>query len=57
MRLRKTAELASELGIRHFSSTLNNSPHKDLSKMFELGDRNALAKNLVFLKEAFRKNG
>ena len=57
MRLRKTAELAAELGIRHFSSTLNNSPHKDLSKMFELGDRNALAKNLVFLKEAFRKNG
>lgn len=57
MRLRRTAELAAEMGIRHFSSTLNNSPHKDLSKMFDLGDKNALSKNLVFLKEAFRKNG
>lgn len=57
MRLRRTAELAEELGIRHFSSTLNNSPHKDLSKMFDLGDKNAVAKGLVFLKEAFRKNG
>lgn len=57
MRLRRTAELAVEMGIRHFSSTLNNSPHKDLAKMFDLGDKNALSNNLVFLKEAFRKNG
>ncbi len=57
MRLRKTAELAQSLGIRRFSSTLNNSPHKDLSKMFSLGEKNALERNLEFLKIAFRKNG
>ncbi|MDP2090700.1 MAG: ribonuclease HII [Candidatus Gracilibacteria bacterium] len=57
MRLRKTAELAVELGIREWTSTLNTSPHKDLVKMFSLGDKHSLKNNLEFLKIAFRKNG
>ncbi len=39
MRLEKTAELARELGIMYWTSTLNTSPHKDLEKMFLLGDK------------------
>lgn len=56
MRLRKTAELAEELWIREWTSTLNTSPHKDLEKMFKLWDKHSLEKNLEFLKIAFRKN-
>lgn len=57
MRLRKTAELAVELWIREWTSTLNTSPHKDLVKMFSLWDKHSLKNNLEFLKIAFRKNG
>ncbi len=56
MRLRKTAELAVELWIKEWTSTLNTSPHKDLVKMFSLWDKHSLQNNLEFLKIAFRKN-
>lgn len=56
MRLRKTAELARELWITYWTSTLNTSPHKDLEKMFSLWDKHSLKNNLEFLKIAFRKN-
>lgn len=56
MRLQKTAELAKELWIEKWTSTLNTSPHKDLEKMFSLWDKHSLKNNLEFLKIAFRKN-
>jgi len=56
MRLQKTAELAWELGITYWTSTLNISPHKDLEKLFKLWDKHSLKDNLEFLKIAFRKN-
>jgi len=56
MRMRKTAELAKELGIKHWTTTLNISPHKDLEKMFKIGDKYDLKYNIEFLKIAFRKN-
>lgn len=57
MRLEKTAELAKDMDIQYWTSTLNTSPHKDLEKMFELWDKHSMKDNLEFLKIAFRKNG
>ncbi|USN57795.1 MAG: epoxyqueuosine reductase QueH [Candidatus Peribacteria bacterium] len=56
MRLERTAYEAEKLGIHYWTSTLNTSPHKDLEKMFRLGDKHSMKKNLEFLKIAFRKN-
>jgi predicted adenine nucleotide alpha hydrolase (AANH) superfamily ATPase len=56
MRLKRTALEAEKLWITYWTSTLNTSPHKDLEKMFRLGDKHSLKKNLEFLKIAFRKN-
>ncbi len=56
MRMKKTAELAEELWIKQWTTTLNNSPHKDLQKMYNLGDKYDLKHKLEFLKIAFRKN-
>ena len=57
MRLRKTAQLAEELRIKYWTTTLNISPHKDLEKMFKIWDKYDLKHKLEFLKIAFRKNG
>jgi predicted adenine nucleotide alpha hydrolase (AANH) superfamily ATPase len=56
MRMKKTAELAEKLGIKQWTTTLNISPHKDLEKMFKIGDKYDFKYNLEFLKIAFRKN-
>jgi ribonuclease HII len=62
MRLDRTAKLARERWITYWTSTLNTSPHKDLEKMFELGEKwsspspEGIQKKLEFLKIAFRKN-
>jgi len=56
MRMKKTAELAEELWIIEWTTTLNISPHKDLEKMFKIGDKYDLKHKLEFLKIAFRKN-
>lgn len=59
MRLERTAKLAREMGITKWTSTLNTSPHKDLEKMFYLGekwDAETFGEKLEFLKIAFRKN-
>ena len=65
MRLEKTANLAREMGIRKWTSSLNNSPHKDMEKMFALWEKwdkkidtseSAKKEKLEFLKIAFRKN-
>jgi len=39
MRLERTARLAREMGISKWTSSLNNSPHKDMEKMFGLGEK------------------
>lgn len=39
MRLERTAQLAREMGIKKWTSSLNNSPHKDVEKMFKLGEK------------------
>lgn len=68
MRLERTAKLASQMWITFWTSTLNTSPHKDLEKIFELGEKHSqphpspllegegIEKKLKFLKIAFRKN-
>lgn len=56
MRLKRTAFEAQKLWIKHWTSTLLTSPHKDIQKMFELGDKYSFGKKLEFLKIAFRKN-
>ena len=56
MRMKKTAELAEELWIKEWTTTLNISPHKDLEKMFKIWDKYDLKHKLEFLKIAFRKN-
>ena len=68
MRLERSAFEARKLWIRHWTSTLNTSPHKDLDKMFKLWDKHStplentlsgtknLQEKLDFLKIAFRKN-
>lgn len=56
MRLERTARLAKEMDIQYWTSSLNNSPHKDMEKMFTLWDKHSLWEKLEFLKLAFRKN-
>lgn len=68
MRLERSALEARKLGIKYWTSTLNTSPHKDLDKMFRLGDKwsvqetvdpkskEVLKDQLEFFKIAFRKN-
>jgi ribonuclease HII len=39
MRLERTARLATEMWVKYWTSSLNNSPHKDMEKMFKLGEK------------------
>ena len=39
MRLERTARLAREMWIQKWTSSLNNSPHKDMEKMFHLWEK------------------
>ena len=68
-RLKKTAELARDLWIKYFTTTLSISPHKNLDKIFEIWEKYSntslnlsllggkkLQKNVEFLKMNFRKN-
>ncbi len=56
LRLKRTALEAEKLWIKYWTTTLNISPHKDLEKMFKIGDKYDLKHKLEFLKIAFRKN-
>jgi len=56
MRLKKTAELAIELWITHWTTSLNISPHKSVEKIFKIGYKYSKKNNLEFLKLCFRKN-
>lgn len=55
-RLRRTAIEARRLWIKYFTTSLIISPHKDVNKIFELWDKNALKEKIDFLKVDFRKN-
>lgn len=55
-RLKETAELAKELGIENWTTSLNISPHKDLEKLFSIWEKYSKKDKLNFLKIAFRKN-
>lgn len=56
MRLKRSAEEAQKLWIKYYTSSLNISPHKDLDKMFKLGDKQWKEYWIEFLKIPFRKN-
>lgn len=38
MRLRRTAQMASEMGANYFCTTLSISPHKNADKLMEIGE-------------------
>lgn len=57
MRLESAARMAEELGVDYYTSTLNTSPHKDLEKMFTLGEMHGKNYHVEFLKIPFRKHG
>lgn len=57
LRLRKTAELAAELGVDYFSTTLTISPLKNAQKLNETGLRLADGLGVKWLPSDFKKNG
>ncbi len=56
LRLKKTVELAGELWIQNWTTSLNISPHKSLDKIYKIWDKHSLKNNLEFLKLDFKKN-
>ncbi len=60
MRLKRASLEARKIWAKYWTTTLNISPHKDLEKLFKIGDKYSkisdLKENLEFLKIAFRKN-
>lgn len=57
LRLERAARYAAENGFPLYTTTLNTSPHKELSLLFSIGDRYATKYGLEFLKIPFRKGG
>lgn len=55
-RIKRTIEEAKKNWIELFTTSLIISPHKDVTKIFELSEKAWLKENLKFLKEDFRKN-
>lgn len=53
-RLDLTAERAVGLGIKHFSTTLTTSPHKDVKFIHEAGHSAAERFGLLYVDETFR---
>ena len=56
LRLRKTAEVASEKGFDYFCSTLSVSPLKNASYLNEIGERLEAELNVKYLVNDFKKN-
>lgn len=54
-RLMKTAQKASEMGIKLFTTTLSVSPHKVSKNIFEAGNASAQAYGIDFLEQDFKK--
>lgn len=55
LRLEKTAELAGELGVDYFTTTLTISPLKNAQKLNEIGEELALKYGVPFLPSDFKK--
>jgi len=55
LRLDKTANLAKELKIKYFTTTLSVSPHKNSNQIFEEGRKVALKYGVEFLEYNFKK--
>lgn len=55
LRLSKTAELAKELGIAEFTTSIVISPHKNFSKLTEIGEKIAKDNYLIYKAIDFKK--
>lgn len=55
-RLQKTAEYAKENNFDYFTSTLSISPHKNASKINEIGNTLAQKHNIKFLEADWKKH-
>lgn len=55
LRLRKTAECCSKLGIKNFTTSIVISPHKNFLKLSEIGKRIAEEYSLNYLDIDFKK--
>jgi len=56
LRLRRTAQVARNEGIRTFATTLSVSPHKDADMINAVGSEEAVKAGLSFLTSDFKKN-
>lgn len=55
LRLSKTAELAKKLGIKEFTTSIVISPHKNFSKLSEIGEKIAQENDLIYKSIDFKK--
>ena len=55
LRLSKTAQLAKELGIREFTTSIVISPHKNFQKLTEIGEKIASENDLTYKAIDFKK--
>lgn len=56
LRLKRTAELAKELGYDYFTTTLTVSPHKNAELINRIGERISAEVGVAFLPSDFKKN-
>lgn len=55
LRLQKTAQKAKELGLSQFTTSIVISPHKNFSKLTEIGENIAKKENLNYIAIDFKK--
>lgn len=55
MRLRKTVQMASEMGADYFCTTLSISPHKNADKLMEIGELLGEEYGVTYLPSDFKK--
>lgn len=55
LRLEKTAQLAKELNINKFTTSIVISPHKNFDKLTKIGEEIGLKYNLNYLVKNFKK--
>lgn len=55
LRLRETAELAAQMGMDYFTTTLSVSPLKNAQKLNEIGERLAAETGISYLNSDFKK--
>lgn len=55
LRLRKTAQFAKMKGIKNFTTSIVISPHKNFSKLTQIGQKIAYEYGLKYIEEDFKK--